>query len=73
MFDYEALKEFYLFRHSHSNMLLSKDKSGLACNKVENRAQAAPIDSYSHCSKSRITLGREPIQDMGKKQDRTCP
>jgi hypothetical protein len=41
------------------------DKSRLACINVENQAQAAPIDS-SRCSKSRIALGREPIQDMGK-------
>ena len=47
------------------------DKSGLAYINVENRAQAAPIDSFSRCSKSRIALGREPIRDMRKMQDRT--
>jgi hypothetical protein len=54
-------------QRSHSNMLLSKDMSGPTCINFENRAQAAPIDSFSHCSKSRIVLGREPIRDMGKK------
>ena len=58
---------------SHSNMLLGKDKSRPACINVENLAQAAPIDSFSHCWKSRITFGRETIWDMGKMQDKTCP
>jgi hypothetical protein len=43
------------------------NKSGLACCNIENLAQAVPIDSFSHCSKSRIALGREPIWDTGKK------
>ena len=47
-------------------MLLGKDKSRLACINAENLGQAAPIDSFSYCSKSRIALGREPIRDMGK-------
>ena len=47
-------------------MLSGKDKSRLACINTENRAQATPIDSFSHYSKSRIALGREPIQDIGK-------
>ena len=50
---------------SHSNMLLGKEKSGPACINAENLAQTIPIDS-SHCSKSRIALGREPIRNMGK-------
>jgi hypothetical protein len=45
---------------------MGNDKSGPACVNVENLAQAAPIYSFSHCSKSRIALGREPIRDMGK-------
>ena len=51
---------------SHSNMLSGKDKSGLACIYVENLAQAAAIDSFSYCSKSRIALDRELIRDIGK-------
>jgi hypothetical protein len=42
------------------------DKSGPTCISVEKWAQAAPIDSFSHYSKSRIALGREPIQNMRK-------
>ena len=42
-----------------------KDKSRPACINAKNLAQAAPIDS-SYCSKSRIALGRESIQDIGK-------
>ena len=51
---------------SHNNMLLGKDKSRPVCINAENLAQAAPIDSFSYCSKSRITLGRELIWDIGK-------
>jgi hypothetical protein len=51
---------------SHCNMLSGKDKSGAACINIENLTQAVPIDS-SRCSKSKITLGREMIRDMGKK------
>ena len=51
---------------SHSNMLLGKDKSRPACINIENLAQATPIDSFLHCSKSRIALGRELIWDIGK-------
>ena len=43
-----------------------KDKSEPACINAENLAQAAPIDSFSYCSKSRIDLGRESIRDIGK-------
>ena len=48
-------------------MLLGKDKSGPVCINVENLAQAAPIDSFSYCSKSRVALGKESIRDIGKK------
>ena len=58
---------------SHSNMLSGKDKSWPTCINAENLAQATPIDSFSHCSKSRIALGRETIWDMGKMQDKTYP
>ena len=45
---------------------LDSDKSGPTCINIENIAQAAPIDSFSHCSKLRIALGRETIRDMRK-------
>ena len=57
---------------SHKNMLSGKDKSGPACINAENQAQATPIDSFSRCAKSKISLGREPIRDIGKMQDKTC-
>ena len=46
-------------------MLSGKDKSGSVCINTENLAQAAPIDSFSYCPKSRIALGRESILDIG--------
>ena len=51
-----------------SNMLSGKDKSGLVCNNTENLAQAAPVDSFLRCSKSRIALGWELIWDIGKNE-----
>ena len=51
---------------SHSNMLSGKDKSWPVCINAENLTQAAPKDSFSCCSKSRIALGRETIRDIGK-------
>jgi hypothetical protein len=50
----------------HNKMLLGKDESRPVCINVENPAQAAPINSFLRCSKSRIALGRESIQDIGK-------
>ena len=50
----------------HNNTPLGKVRSRPACINIENRAQAAPIDSFLRCSKLRIALGREPIRDMGK-------
>ena len=41
---------------SHSNMLSGKDKFRPACINGENLAQAATIDSFSYCLKSRIVL-----------------
>ena len=35
------------------------DKSGLDAKRCKNLAQAAPIDSFSNCSKSRMSIGRE--------------
>ena len=49
-----------------SNMLSGKDKSGLACINMENLAQTATIDSFTHYSKSRIVVGRETIWDIVK-------
>jgi hypothetical protein len=46
--------------------LSGNDKFWPACINIENLAQAAPIDSFSFCSKSRIALGRELIWDIGK-------
>ena len=51
---------------SHSNMLSGKDKSRPACINAKKLAKAAPMDSFSYCSKSRIALGREMIRDIGK-------
>ena len=42
------------------------DKSRPMCLNAKNLAQAAPIDSFSYCSRSRIAVGRETIQDIGK-------
>ena len=50
---------------SHNEMLSGKDKSRPTCINTENLAQAAPNGSSCY-SKSRIALGREMIQDMGK-------
>ena len=38
----------------------------MVVNNHQHLAQAAPIDSFSHCSMSRIALGRELIWDIGK-------
>jgi hypothetical protein len=46
-------------------MLSGKDKSGLACDNIENMVQAA-IDSFSFCLKLRIALGKALIWDIGK-------
>ena len=35
------------------------DKSGLDAKRRKNLAQAAPMDSLSNCSKSRMSIGRE--------------
>ena len=36
-----------------------RDKSGLDVKRCKNLAQAAPMDSFSNCLKSRISIGRE--------------
>ena len=35
------------------------DKSELDAKRCMNQAQAAPMDSFSNCLKSRISIGRE--------------
>jgi len=40
------------------------DKSGLDVKRRKNLAQAAPIDSFSNCSKSRMSIGREFMRLM---------
>ena len=35
------------------------DKSGLDAKRHKNLAHAAPIDSFSNCSKSRMSIGKE--------------
>ena len=40
------------------------DKSGLDAKRRKNLAQAAPIDSFSNCSKSRMSIGREFMRLM---------
>ena len=47
-------------------MLSGKDKSRPACINAKKLAKAAPMDSFSYCSKSRIDLGGEMIWDIGK-------
>jgi hypothetical protein len=54
-------------KQKSQNTPSGKDKSGLACINIENLAQAAPIDSFSYCSKSKIAHGRELIRDIRKK------
>ena len=39
-------------------------KSGLDAKRRKNLAQAAPIDSFSNCSKSRMSIGREFMRLM---------
>ena len=36
-----------------------RDKSGIDAKRCKNLAQAAPMDSFSNCSKSRMSIGRE--------------
>ena len=40
------------------------DKSGLDAKRCKNLAQAAPMDSFSNCSKSRMSIGREFMRLM---------
>jgi hypothetical protein len=49
-----------------NNTPSGQDESGPACINIENLAQAAPINSFSYYSKSRIVFVRETIQNIGK-------
>ena len=40
------------------------DRSELDAKRRKNLAQAAPIDSFSNCSKSRMSIGREFMRLM---------
>ena len=42
----------------------SIDKSGLDAKRRENLSHAAPMDSFSNCSKSRISVGRESMHPV---------
>ena len=41
-----------------------RDKSGLDAKRRKNLAQAAPMDSSSNCSKSRMSIGREFMRSV---------
>ena len=43
---------------------LGIDKSGQDAKRHKNLAQAAPIDSFSSCSKLRMSIGREFMRLM---------
>ena len=41
-----------------------RDKSGLDAKRHKNLAQAAPMDTSSNCSKSRMSVGRESMRSV---------
>ena len=41
-----------------------RDKSRLDAKRRKNLAQAAPMDSSSNCSKSRMSVGRESMHSV---------
>ena len=41
-----------------------RDKPGLDAKRRKNLAQAAPMDSSSNCSKSRMSVGRESMRSV---------
>ena len=43
-------------------------KSGLDAKRCKNLAQAAPMDSFSNCSKSRMSIGREFMHLVRQKE-----
>ena len=40
------------------------DKSGLDAKRRKNLAHAAPMDSFSNCSKLRMSIGRESMRSV---------
>jgi hypothetical protein len=47
---------------------LGIDKSGLDAERRANVAHAAPIDSFSNCSKSRMSIGRESMLSISENE-----
>ena len=43
---------------------LGIDMSGIDAKRRENLAHAAPMDSFSNCSKSRMSIGRESMRSV---------
>ena len=42
------------------------DISGIDAKRRENLAHAAPMDSFSSCSKSRMSVGRESVRSVNE-------
>ena len=42
------------------------DEFGLDAKMCKNIAQAAPMDSFSSCSKSRMSVGRESVRSVNE-------
>ena len=53
--DFISKPEQKMFKDTSSGI----DKSGLDAKRHKNLAQAAPMDSFSNYSKSRMSIGRE--------------
>ena len=53
--DFMSKPEQKMFNDTSSGI----DKSELDAKRCKNQAQAAPMDSFSNCSKSRMSIGRE--------------
>ena len=58
--DFMSKPEQKMFNDTSSGI----DKSGLDAKRRKNLAQAAPIDSFSNCLKSRMSIGREFMRLM---------
>ena len=46
----------------------SVDKSELDAKRRKNLAHAAPMDSFSNCSKLRMSIGRESMRSVRKNE-----
>ena len=53
--DFISKPEQKMFKDTSSGI----DKSGIDAKRHKNLAQAAPMDSFSNCTKSRISIGRD--------------